>query len=207
MPIFQNILRKGRNTFEGLKNFDVLVDVRNDDNQYFNVSDFPDELTLGNSSFLIEGSELLKDNIELKIEILDSSDNVIFTTPVDEYLEGRARRVSIEAYNETEPGPATLTILGELNPTKVSVPNSFRNTYNVRYTKNFFINSTKLNTRPILFYGQPTVVGEELLRGQVVSNQAVVNSTETVTGTGELKVTSISSGGEKDPDTTGGPPR
>ena len=204
MPIFQNILRKGRNTFQGLQNFDVLIDVRNDDNQYFNVSDFPDELTLGNSSFLIEGSELLRDNIELKIEILDSSNNVIFTTPVDEYLEGRARRVSIEAYKETEPGPATLTILGELNPTKVSVPNSFRNTYNIRYTKDFFINTTKLNTRPILFYGQPTVVGEELMRGQVVSNEAVVNSTETVTGTGELKVTSISSG-EGNPNDTGNP--
>jgi len=204
MPIFQNILRKGRNTFQGLQNFDVLIDVRNDDNQYFNISDFPDELTLGNSSFLIEGSELLRDNIELKIEILDSSNNVIFTTPVDEYLEGRARRVSIEAYSETEPGPATLTILGELNPTKVSVPNSFRNTYNVRYTKDFFINTTKLNTRPILFYGQPTVVGEELIRGQVVSNQAVVNSTETVTGNGEIKVTSISSG-EGNPNDTGNP--
>jgi len=204
MPVFQNILRKGRNTFQGLQNFDVLIDVRNDDNQYFNISDFPDELTLGNSSFLIEGSELLRDNIELKIEILDSSNNVIFTTPVDEYLEGRARRVSIEAYSETEPGPATLTILGELNPTKVSVPNSFRNTYNVRYTKDFFINTTKLNTRPILFYGQPTVVGEELIRGQVVSNQAVVNSTETVTGNGEIKVTSISSG-EGNPNDTGNP--
>ena len=204
MPVFQNILRKGRNTFQGLQNFDVLIDARNDDNQYFNVSDFPDELTLGNSSFLIEGSELLRDNIELKIEILDSSNNVIFTTPVDEYLEGRARRVSIEAYKETEPGPATLTILGELNPTKVSVPTSFRNTYNVRYRKDFFINTTKLNTRPILFYGQPTVVGEELIRGQVVSNQAVVNSTETVTGNGELKVTSISSG-EGNPNDTGNP--
>ena len=204
MPVFQNILRKGRNTFQGLQNFDVLIDVRNDDNQYFNVSDFPDELTLGNSSFLIEGSELLRDNIELKIEILDSSNNVIFTTPVDEYLEGRARRVSIEAYSETEPGPATLTILGELNPTKVSVPNSFRNTYNIRYTKDFFINTTKLNTRPILFYGQPTVVGEELMRGQVVSNEAVVNSTETVTGNGEIKVTSISSG-EGNPNDTGNP--
>ena len=204
MPVFQNILRKGRNTFQGLQNFDVLIDVRNDDNQYFNVSDFPDELTLGNSSFLIEGSELLRDNIELKIEILDSSNNVIFTTPVDEYLEGRARRVSIEAYKETEPGPATLTILGELNPTKVSVPNSFRNTYNIRYTKDFFINTTKLNTRPILFYGQPTVVGEELMRGQVVSNEAVVNSTETVTGNGEIKVTSISSG-EGNPNDTGNP--
>ena len=205
MPIFQNILRKGRNTFQGLRNFDVLVDVKSLDNQYFNISDFPDELSLGNSSFLIEGSELLRDNIELKIEILDSSNNVIFTTPVDEYLEGRARRVSIEAYSETEPGPATLTILGELNPTKTNVPNSFRNTYNVRYTKEFFINTTKLNTRPILFYGQPTVLAEELIRGQVVSNQAVVNSTESVTGTGELKVTSTSQG-EEDPNDTG-PPR
>jgi len=205
MPVFQNILRKGRNTFQGLRNFDVLVDVKSLDNQYFNISDFPDELSLGNSSFLIEGSELLRDNIELKIEILDSSNNVIFTTPVDEYLEGRARRVSIEAYSETEPGPATLTILGELNPTKTNVPNSFRNTYNVRYTKEFFINTTKLNTRPILFYGQPTVLAEELIRGQVVSNQAVVNSTESVTGTGELKVTSTSQG-EEDPNDTG-PPR
>ena len=87
MPIFQNILRKSINKFEGLKNFDVLVDVKNDNNQYFNVSDFPDELTLGNSSFLIEGSDLLKNDIDLKIEILDSDNKVIFTTPVDNYLE------------------------------------------------------------------------------------------------------------------------
>ena len=107
MPVFQNILRKGKNPYQGLKDFDVFVDVRNDNNQYFNVSDFPEELTLGNSSFLIEGSDLLKNNIELKLEILDSAENVIFTTPVDEYLEGKARRVSIEAYLETEPGPAS----------------------------------------------------------------------------------------------------
>ena len=199
MPVFQNILRKGRNTFQGLQNFDVLIDVRNDDNQYFNVSDFPDELTLGNSSFLIEGSELLRDNIELKIEILDSSNNVIFTTPVDEYLEGRARRVSIEAYKETEPGPATLTILGELNPTKVSVPNSFRNTYNVRYTKDFFINTTKLNNRPILFYGQPTVSATEKLIGQNDTIQTTEQLTETVTGKVSIKVDTTTS------EDTGGP--
>ena len=143
MPIFQNILRKAENEFQGLKNFDVLVDVKNDNNQYFNVSDFPDELTLGNSSFLIEGSDLLKNDIDLKIEILDSDNKVIFTSPVDNYLEGKARRVSIEAYKETSPGPATLTILGELDPTKTNVPMSFRNTYNVRYTKDVFINTTK----------------------------------------------------------------
>jgi hypothetical protein len=188
VPVFQNILRKAQNEFQGLKNFDVLVDVKNDNNEYFNISDFPDELTLGNSSFLIEGSEFLKNDIDLKIEILDSDNKVIFTSPVDNYLEGRARRVSIEAYKETSPGPATLTILGELDSSKISVPNSFRNTYNVRYTKDFFINTTKLNNRPILFYGQPTLSVSEKLIGQNDVVQSTEQQTETVTGTATISV-------------------
>ena len=186
MPVFQNILSKAENTFQGLQNFDVLIDTT--DNQFFNVSDFPEEVTLGNSSFLIEGSDLLKNNVELKIEILDSAQNVIFTTPVDEYLEGKARRVSIEAYSETEPGPATLTILGELDPTKTDVPDSFLNTYNVRFTKNFFINTTKLNTWPILFYGQPTLSASEIVKGQIDSVQTEIAGTDTITGTIEINV-------------------
>ena len=193
MPVFQNILRKSINEFQGLKNFDVLVDVKNDNNQYFNVSDFPDELTLGNSSFLIEGSDLLKNDIDLKIEILDSDNKVIFTSPVDNYLEGKARRVSVEAYKETSPGPATLTILGELNPSKVNVPGGFRNTYNVRYTKDFFINTTKLNNRPILFYGQPTVSATEKLIGQNDTIQSTEQLTETVTGKVSIKVDTTTS--------------
>lgn len=186
MPVFQNILTKAENSFQGLQNFDVLIDTT--DNEYFNISDFPDELALGNSSFLIEGSELLRNDVELKIEILDSAQNVIFTTPVDEYLEGKARRVSIEAYSETEPGPATLTILGELDPSKTRVPQSFLNTYNIRFTKNFFINTTKLNTRPILFYGQPTVSATEIVKGQIDSVQTAIAETDTITGTIELNV-------------------
>ena len=186
MPVFQNILTKAENSFQGLQNFDVLIDTT--DNEYFNISDFPDEVTLGNSSFLIEGSDLLRNDVELKIEILDSAQNVIFTTPVDEYLEGKARRVSIEAYSETEPGPATLTILGELDPSKTRVPQSFLNTYNIRFTKNFFINTTKLNTRPILFYGQPTVSATEIVKGQIDSVQTAIAETDTITGTIELNV-------------------
>ena len=186
MPVFQNILTKAENSFQGLQNFDVLIDTT--DNEYFNISDFPDEVTLGNSSFLIEGSDLLRNDVEMKIEFLDSAQNVIFTTPDDEYLEGKARRVSIEAYSETEPGPATLTILGELDPSKTRVPQSFLNTYNIRFTKNFFINTTKLNTRPILFYGQPTVSATEIVKGQIDSVQTAVAETDTITGTIELNV-------------------
>ena len=183
MPIFKNILRKAQNPFQGLNTFDVFIDVRNDENKFFNISDFPDELTLGNSSFLIDGSELLKNDVELKIEILDSNSNVVFTTPVDEYLEGVSRRVSIEAYRETSPGPATLVILGELNPLFTNIPSSFENTYNVRYTKDFYINTTKLNNQPILFYNQPSVSVTEKVIGQVDSVQKVEQQTETITGT------------------------
>ena len=116
MPIFQNILRKTQFEFQGLQNFDVFVDVRNDDNQYFYVSDFPDELTLGNSSFLIQGSEFLKNDVELKIEVLDSSGKVIFSTPVDEYLEGSARRVSIASHIGYFTGVGNPNYFGELNP-------------------------------------------------------------------------------------------
>lgn len=200
MPIIKNILRKGEVKFQGLQNFDVLVDVRNDNNQYFNISDFPDELTLGNSSFLIGGSNLLKKDIKLKMEILDSGGNPIFITAIDNYVEATSRRVSIEAYRNTLPGPATLTILGELNPSLTNVPNSYRNTYNVRYTKDFFINTTKLNNRPILFYGQPTVSVSEKLIGHQVPVQAEAQLTETVTGTASVKVDVI----YKDQDVTDG---
>lgn len=183
MPIIKNILRKGTAKFQGLGNFDVFVDVRNDNNQYFNISDFPEELTLGNSSFLIAGSNLLKKNVKLKMEILDSGGNPIFISPIDNYIEGTSRRITIEAYRDTNPGPATLTILGELDPTKTNVPTSYRNTYNVRYTKDFFINTTKLNNRPILFYDQPTITATEKLIGHQIPVQSEENLTETVTGT------------------------
>ena len=183
MPIFKNILRKAQNPYQGLHTFDVFIDVKNDENQYFNISDFPDELTLGNSSFLIDGSQLLKNDVELKIEILDSNANVVFTSPIEDYLEGVSRRVSIEAYRETAPGPATLVILGELNPLFANIPSSFENTYNVRYKKDFYINTTKLNNQPILFYNQPTVSVTEKVIGQVDSVQQVEKQTETITGT------------------------
>ena len=45
-----------------------LEDTRND---YFAVQDIPDTFTQGRSSFKIFGSDFLKENIKLKIEILD----------------------------------------------------------------------------------------------------------------------------------------
>jgi hypothetical protein len=199
MPIIKNTLRRGQQKYQGLREFDVFVEETDAlgaglaVSKYFKITNFPTKVPLGNSFFSFEGSDLLKNDIDLKIEILDSDNKVIFTSPVDNYLEGKARRVSVEAYKETSPGPATLTILGELNPSKVNVPGGFRNTYNVRYTKDFFINTTKLNNRPILFYGQPTVSATEKLIGQNDTIQSTEQLTETVTGKVSIKVDTTTS--------------
>ena len=82
----------------------------------FTISEIPDPAPQGKSSFLIAGTELLKNKVEVKVEIIDSEGGVIYTEPVANYLEGNARRVSIEVYDDTPPGPATLFILAQVDP-------------------------------------------------------------------------------------------
>ena len=97
--------------------------------------DFPADLTTGNSSFLIEGSDLLKSGVELKTEILDSQGNPIFHYPIPNYNKDLpAQRVGIEVYNDTAKGTGFLYVLGELDPTKIDVPQEFQGVYNVRFT-------------------------------------------------------------------------
>ena len=88
MPIIKNILRQGQAKFQGLQNFDVFKD---DEfsfaegaavSKYFRITNFPSPLPAGNSFFSIEGSEFLKNNVELKTEILDLNNNPIFHFPV-----------------------------------------------------------------------------------------------------------------------------
>ena len=189
MPVIKNILRKAKNSFQGLKNVDVFIEDTDPNSKYFNIFDLPEELPLGCSSFLIEGSGLLKKEVSLKIELLDSQNNVVFTTPVDNYLEDKSRRVSIEIYEDVAAGVATLTILGELDPNKTSVPQGFRDTYNVRFNKRININKTKENDRPIRFYGPPTISVSEIVKGVVEETTGGTNQTSTVTGTIGLNVT------------------
>ena len=71
MPIRQNILRKGKAPKQNLLSFDVVQEesgVLGDltTSRFFKISEFPSVLPSGNSSFLIEGSNLLKPEVELK---------------------------------------------------------------------------------------------------------------------------------------------
>ena len=90
MPIIKRI-----NKYQGLRDIDVFIEEKGLTSEYFNITGVPSEIPQGKSSFLVGGSPFLKNNIELKIEMIDSAGNTIYMEPVSNYLESSARRVSI----------------------------------------------------------------------------------------------------------------
>ena len=153
-----------RRIIENLNTTQVFV--QDTQNEYFIVQDIPDTFVQGRSAFKVFGSQFLKKDVPLKIEILDKSGNTVYVQPV-KYGQGISpklpyRYISVEVYPPpfNVPGEAELVILGELDETKVpfNIPNEFIGTYNVRYSKKVNIDTaTVINTQPILFYKKPTV--------------------------------------------------
>ena len=174
-------ISKKTKAYQGLKDVPVLVD---NAVGAFRLSEVPIELPLGKSSFLVGGSGELKSNVEIKVELLDSAGNPIYTSVVPDYLEGNARRVSIEVYDDVAPGEATLYLLGELSkdqleslaftsppdeipvePAKISP--EWINVYNARTMTTMFVNPAANNTQPILFYKQPKIKVSEIRKGNL----------------------------------------
>ena len=81
----------------------VSVFIEDNNNEYFHVTDISETLTQGRYAFKIFGSDLLRTDVELKLELLDAAGNTIYLAPVDfvgeeipPYLT--YRYVSIEVY-------------------------------------------------------------------------------------------------------------
>jgi len=193
MPIIKNILRQGRTTYQGLKDFDVLVD---DEfsfaegaaiSKYFRITNFPAPVPAGNSFFSIQGSEFLKNNVELKTEILDVNETPIFHFPVFNKTSFNSVNISIEVVpKRVDSGVGIITILGELDPEKVSfaIPPEFQNTYNVRVTGLIDIDIDIPNTRPILFYKPPKINVSEIVRNNLSGSTDDTSSIFSITGSG-----------------------
>ena len=121
--------------------------------KYFHISQVPDFLPIGKSSFLINLDEdILKINTEIKVEILDVHGNVIYTE-YPYYLENTARRVAIEVYPDILFGMSTISVIGEA----IHVPNTWKGKYNVRWTHKLMVYPDEKNISPIRFYYTPTL--------------------------------------------------
>ena len=103
-----------------LNQLDILV--QDTSNEFLQVFDVVDTLPQGRSSFTINGSEFLKTNTEVLVEILDTNNNPIFVNAIfdPEYvtMQGTSRSISVEVYPTTPAGRAVLTIVGELDHEK-----------------------------------------------------------------------------------------
>ena len=90
---------KKYNKLLGLDKIDVLVDEK-DTSRHIVITDMPESLPQGKSSFLIEVSSHLKEGVELQVDFIDSNGNSIYTEPISDYLEGSSRTISVEVYGE-----------------------------------------------------------------------------------------------------------
>jgi hypothetical protein len=150
---------------QNLHTFRVLINDTDPSSTYFQVREIKDVLHSGKNAFLIVGSEMLDPGTEVLIEILDIDGNPIFLQAIARYAEGRARVISIEVYEDTPPGPATLTILGSARTDEKgnSIPDGWRNSYNVKWTKKLNVDPLRVNDTKIRLYNQPTLDVVEIL--------------------------------------------
>ena len=170
--------------FQDLLSIDVLIEETGLNSQYFNITDLPEEIASGKSAFLIRGSGRLKENVKIKMEILDNQDNPVYLEPVFRLADSGGSRVAIEVYNETSEGTATLVVLGEIDPANVNfeIPDSYVGSYNIRYTRTFSINQSIRNTRPIRFHARPRLQVFEVIKGQVTANPYFTGSASSSEG-------------------------
>ena len=163
---------------ENLDQVDVFLQDNN--NEIFVVQDIPDTFVQGRTAFKIFGSNLLLDNVPLKIEILDKAGETVYVQPIKYGLTNPKlpyRHISVEVYREINvPGEAKLVILGELDPSVVNVPQQFQGRYNVKYSKVINIDTFSFkNTQPILFYKKPTFTALESVVARKKVNPVVDN--------------------------------
>jgi hypothetical protein len=155
----------------GLKNFQVFLNDTIASSNYFRVSELSDTFTAGKNGFLIEGSPFLKGDTEIKIEILDTNGDPLFTQAgegIPEYYEGLSKLVTAHVYQTTPIGIGKITILGELksyideNGFEQPVPNEWEGVYNVKWEKDIKINKNIPNETRVRFIKRPIVEIEEL---------------------------------------------
>ena len=84
---------------ENLRDVEVFLEDR--DNTIFKVQDVPDTFVQGRSAFKIFGSEFLKVDVPLKIEILDKAGVPVYSQPVlygETYPSLPFRYISVEKF-------------------------------------------------------------------------------------------------------------
>jgi hypothetical protein len=122
---------------------------------YFQIVEFTPVFTAGKNSISFNGSHLLAENSEIKMEVLDAAGNSLYLTspPTNTNLIDIANfTVAIHVFQETVNGPGQVFLVGTTTGGEV-----------VRWTGNISINNTYKNASRTRFYYSPTLEVEPVL--------------------------------------------
>jgi len=140
----------------------------------------------GNSYFEIEGSDLLKPEVELKTELLDSAGQPIFHYALPKSPKVKKLKVTMQVASNVANGVGRFVILGELDPRVIDVPEEFQDTYNVRLTGLVDINTSISNTENIEFFIPPRMTVAEQVKGEMILPTDTATMFVTATGSATM---------------------
>ena len=153
----------------------------------FQITEFPTRLTAGKNLIKLKGHpDNLRIGSYLNIEILDFNGDPIYYEIIDYIDEDKSRVIAIYVYEETSPGEASITIVGELQQLNGQpVPQEWEGRANVKWSRTVQINPTLSNNSEVIFEALPNVtiqeqVGVQLNRTYPNGQQFPTYSTGTV---------------------------
>jgi len=188
---------KTRKTLQlkNLAKYDVLVEDRSATSSYFQVN-LPQTFSGGRNSFLLAGSPFLKAGSSIQIEILDAKGQTIFQNPVQKYIQGNSRLISVEITEKTAPGFATVIIMGIASKltTGEAIPSNWEKSYNVRWSTRILVEPNARNTSPLVFLNTPVVFSEEKRLYSVATSSYVSASTQFTASLTPVKYSSFQIG-------------
>ena len=153
----------------------------------FQITEFPTRLTAGKNLIKLKGHPTnLRVGSYLNIEILDYNNEPIYYEVINYLDEDKSRVIAIYIYDDTSPGTATVTLVGEiLSLNNQSVPAEWQGITNVKWSRTVEINSTLSNDSEIIFETLPSAslteqVGVQLDRTYPGNEQFPTYTTGTV---------------------------
>ena len=181
-------MKRKETVFKGLDSVNVFfTDNSLTSPDVFRITEFPERLTAGKNLIKLKGHPTnLRIGSYLNIEILDYNGDPIYYEVVDYLDEDKSRIISIYIYDDTSPGTANITLVGELNEINGQpVPQQWQGVTNVKWSRTVEINPTISNDTEIIFNSVPSAslteqVGVQLDRTYPGNQQFPTYTTGTV---------------------------
>ena len=156
----------------GLSSQSVNIEDKTYLSEYFNLTEFSPEFSVGKNALVINGSDKLKIGAEILTEAFDGNGVPLFiekAISVDQLTNKRIIVLSIYVYEQNSVGSGKIILVSTTSDNKT-----------VRWTANININVNKVTDSKIRFYTQPLIEVEPVLSYAVSSS--VENNPKTVTG-------------------------